>query len=411
MRGARLAVLGRVRVVQGFALALAACTAGPDEPAIDATSIVAQHAWPQWGQNQADILFVVEKSPAMAAHHEAIASAVDGFVAQVEARTRPMDFHIGIVTSDLGTRGLDGHAPSVAGCSADGDDGVMRVIGDVAGRFVVESTRHDGAVVANYRGSLAQVLRASLDVGTEGCRFSRPLEAMRRALTHPANAGFLRPERGLAVVFLTARDDCSFREGALAAAGDPFACIEQVDRLVPTADYEAFLAALPTRTLISGAFGPAQPFVVDVPDRRVEPSCVRGERSAEPGVRLHAIAGALSHPAAATIALCEDDLDPVLDVDPFDKTPLGLACLTAVPRDSDPIAPGLQPECQAWTRIELADRVEEELLPACDGSSDRCWEVAPANCPASGLGPRFHGVVAGSDARATSVIAECVIAR
>jgi hypothetical protein len=387
-----------------------ACTEVPHEPEIEATSTIALHAWPQWGPNQADILFVVEKSPAMAAHRDAIADAVDSFVAQIQARARPMDFHIGIVTSDLGTRGLDGYAPVVAGCTADGDDGVMRIVGDAPGRFLVESTRHDGARLANYRGSLAEVLRASLDAGTEGCRFSRPLEAMRRALEHPDNAGFLRTQ-GLAVVFLTARDDCSFRDGALAAAGDPFACIEQADQLVPTAEYAAFLDALPTRTLVSGAFGPAEPFVVDVQNRRVEPSCVRGARSAEPGVRLHQIADALPRATTATIALCEDELGPSLDVDPFDRIPLALHCLTAIPRDTDLLAPGLQPDCQAWSRIELAGGTLDELLPLCDGSQDRCWEIAPANCLGSGLGPKIHGVVAGSDARETTVIAECVIER
>jgi hypothetical protein len=394
-------------------LVLVLATACADEPEpIDATSIIAQHTWPQWGQNQADILFVVEKSPAMATHREAIAAAVDSFVAQIQDRARPMDFHIGIVTSDLGTRGLDGNAPVVAGCTADGDDAIMRVIGDASGQFLAESTLHDGARITNYRGSLAQILQSSLDVGTTGCRFSRPLEAMRRALEHPANAGFLRPEHGLAVVFLTARDDCSFQSGALAATGDPFACIEQADQLVPTTDYAAFLDALPTRTLVSGAFGPAQPFVVDIANRRVEPSCVRGDRSAEPGVRLHAVAGALPHPAAeATVALCEDELGSTLDVDSFDKVPLALRCLTGIPRDVDSLAPGLQPDCQAWSRIELADGTVDELLPLCDGNKSRCWEVAPANCLGSGLGPKIHGVVVGSDARATSVIAECVIDR
>jgi hypothetical protein len=59
----------------------------------------------------------------------------------------------------------------------------------------------DGARERNYTGSLADAFVQLGDVGTAGCIYTRPLEAMRRALgDKPANAGFYRDDAALAVV-------------------------------------------------------------------------------------------------------------------------------------------------------------------------------------------------------------------
>ncbi|MBU1244252.1 hypothetical protein KKD52_00275 [Myxococcota bacterium] len=59
--------------------------------------------------------------------------------------------------------------------------------------------------------TLEEVFACVADVGSSGCGFEQPLEALHRALTStsPHNLGFLRSDAYLAVVFITDEDDCS----------------------------------------------------------------------------------------------------------------------------------------------------------------------------------------------------------
>jgi hypothetical protein len=63
----------------------------------------------------------------------------------------------------------------------------------------------------NYSSeNLADSFTCLAMLGTQGCGFTQPLEAMLKALDgQPANAGFLRDDSLLAVVFVTDDDDCS----------------------------------------------------------------------------------------------------------------------------------------------------------------------------------------------------------
>jgi hypothetical protein len=64
----------------------------------------------------------------------------------------------------------------------------------------------------NYQNeSLEDVFSCIADLGTSGCAFEQPLEAMYKALdpSNTNNAGFVRPDSVLAVVLLTDEDDCS----------------------------------------------------------------------------------------------------------------------------------------------------------------------------------------------------------
>jgi hypothetical protein len=56
-----------------------------------------------------------------------------------------------------------------------------------------------------------------MGVGEYGCGFEQPLHAMKLALnnSNPANAGFLRSDAALAVIFLTDEDDCSVAHSTL----------------------------------------------------------------------------------------------------------------------------------------------------------------------------------------------------
>jgi hypothetical protein len=55
-------------------------------------------------------------------------------------------------------------------------------------------------------------------VGATGCGFEQPLHAMKRAFENTAaNAGFLRPDAKLGIIFLTDEDDCSTKSAELFA--------------------------------------------------------------------------------------------------------------------------------------------------------------------------------------------------
>jgi hypothetical protein len=64
----------------------------------------------------------------------------------------------------------------------------------------------------NYAGeSLDDAISCIADLGTMGCGFEQPLEAMKRALepANTANTGFLRDDAFLAILLITNEDDCS----------------------------------------------------------------------------------------------------------------------------------------------------------------------------------------------------------
>src|SRR5262249_20494136 len=130
------------------------------------------------------------------------------------------DLHIAVTTSDMGA---GAYTSSLADCQA-----------PEMGRFIdadrtvsdpdcqtnrLDSGQHflvDGAT-RNYSGDLAIALGCLVPVGYSGCHFRQLLAAMRAALGDPTqgivapdvNAGFLRPNARLAIVFATNYWDCS----------------------------------------------------------------------------------------------------------------------------------------------------------------------------------------------------------
>lgn len=165
-----------------------------------------------------DLLFVVDNSNSM---FEEQASLVDGLDTLFdELAERGLDVRVGIITSDMGI------GMSIFTCESErGDDGVLRRAGntDITGcdevypRFIdfdAESAETASADVA----CVAQI-------GTGGCGFEQPLEAVLKAVT-PAtsdirfqgdttghgdglNTGLVRDDAALAVVLVTDENDCS----------------------------------------------------------------------------------------------------------------------------------------------------------------------------------------------------------
>jgi hypothetical protein len=179
-----------------------------------------------------DILFVIDDSPSMADKQANIRANFPNFInvlASIEGGLP--NVHIGIVSPDLGTKGAADAAPGPSigqvgngGCSGNGKSGNLQFSGagaDLQGTFISDVDAGGGTRMRNYTGNLASVFDKMAALGSGGCGFEQPLEAMKRALdNNPANAGFLRPNAFLAVIFLTDEDDCSFAHSSLLAAAD-----------------------------------------------------------------------------------------------------------------------------------------------------------------------------------------------
>jgi hypothetical protein len=204
---------------------------------------------PQSMDRALDLLFVIENaSHSMSPAQQILADQFPAITTNLRNAIGGLpDLHLGVVTSDLGTGSY-----LIGTCQPGGDDGALQTGGcanptggapyliDVAPRGC-DVTReanntcpaHDCAQshcaheptttlvidsltscprCRNYTGeTLEEAFVCLADVGTQGCTFSQPLEALHRALDpdHPANSGFLRERAYLAAVLVSDEDDCS----------------------------------------------------------------------------------------------------------------------------------------------------------------------------------------------------------
>ncbi|MCA9677976.1 MAG: VWA domain-containing protein [Kofleriaceae bacterium] len=298
-----------------------------------------------------DVLFVIDDSASMQDQQDAlIASAQQALFDQLATQTDGLpDLRVGVIstTVSLDVDGLtctddapDGqlrHTPRVEGCAAPRDPWIEDIDDGAGGR------------IRNYDGTLGDAFGCIAALGTSGCGFEHPLEAMRRALdgSQPGNAGFLRDDALLLVVILSDEDDCSafdpavfsptdasidsplgplhsfrcFEFGVVCDDDDPRTpggkdgCVPREDSpfLSPVAGYVEFLRGLkadPSMVMVAGIFGDAGPIEV-MPDPTRAPevtlaSLCPGGADAYPAVRLDAFAEAFP---------CRYVLAPICDAD------------------------------------------------------------------------------------------------
>lgn len=143
----------------------------------------------------ADILFVVDNSSTMTEEQPRLRDASRVLID--EAERRGVDFHVGVTST--------GMTPAPAGGCPGGADG------GEAGRLIpVDDSRP--RILTPATPDVRGVLAANVEVGI--CHeLEQGMEAMRHALSDPlragANAGFLRPDAKLAVIFVSDEDDHS----------------------------------------------------------------------------------------------------------------------------------------------------------------------------------------------------------
>lgn len=178
--------------------------------------------------NQLDLLFVIDDSGAAAAQQK-LTAQVPALLQAIEQLPGGLpDLHVGVVSTDLGA-GPD--APT--GCTATGDGGQFQSA--ARGSCAASTLAHGAAFISNSYGAknftdpIENVVQCILPLGTSGCGFAQPLAALARALGADGadppeiNKGFLRPNAGLAIVILSAVDDCSTRAGSDLFQADPSA--------------------------------------------------------------------------------------------------------------------------------------------------------------------------------------------
>ena len=199
------------RIALLFAMAACGDGAAPADPYVEVALIASP-------SRDLDLLFVIDDSASVLHLQTSLKAAFPALIDELTAVTGQLpNLHIGVTTSDLGTRGYDDAAPGpdigngAGSCHGDGKAGRLQ------GAFISDVANDDGTRTISYTGSLADAFAAIASVGSAGCGFEQPLEAMRLALVDASgpNAGFLRPTARLAVIALQDEDDCSFSHSTL----------------------------------------------------------------------------------------------------------------------------------------------------------------------------------------------------
>ncbi|MCB9662474.1 MAG: hypothetical protein H6732_00015 [Alphaproteobacteria bacterium] len=132
-----------------------------------------------------DVLFVVDDSCSMTEEQARLATAFSSFLDELQGST--VDWHVAVVSTDMDNRQKQGKLIRASGIS------------------VVDATTPDPQTVFTLLVSL----------GASGSFTERGLQASQRAIEQPtpvlqtANAGFLRPDADLHVVFVSDEDDQS----------------------------------------------------------------------------------------------------------------------------------------------------------------------------------------------------------
>ena len=362
-----------------------------------------------------DILVVVDNSMSMAEEQASLASS---FPLLIESLLMPpdldgdtipdhvpvKDLHIGVVSSDMGTGGYP-----VDSCPdpIDGDNGELQHTPNptIPGCETVyptylsyESEEPDVPAIdlmATGSGCIATL-------GTDGCGWEQPLKAAARALIDHrdgVNAGFLRPDSILTVLFVTDEEDCSVASGSegifdtldsslghmdLRCHNHPYT-VEPIDTYISVfqslrADPEklvlAFIVGVPQTEQCEGS-GDAIPGCLDHPDmiERVDmpttsilPACSSPTGSAPPGRRFVEIAEFFGE-AALVQSICRDDLGPAIQA--LADRLHGVVDRVAIVREM-PTTKDEEDACRCLADCRIIEALPD--LRGCDTAGKPCYE-------------------------------------
>jgi hypothetical protein len=162
-----------------------------------------------------DLVFVIDNSESMTAKQQALAANLPRLVQALAQRPGGLpSLHIGVISSNFGA----GPNRAAQDCPPYGDKGRFLVKAGCG----VDASQSPWLELAgstrNFTGDPPSVVGCLAQLGTDGCGYEHPLQALRAALydVNPENRGFLRAEALLGIVILSDEDDCS---------AEPFATI------------------------------------------------------------------------------------------------------------------------------------------------------------------------------------------
>ena len=389
-----------------------------------------------------DMLFVIDNSPSMLDKQTAMIASFPKMMDALGTLDGGLpNLHIGVVTSDMGTKGsMDSSpGPSIGSgpgqCTGHGDDGALQHYDgavpapELGGALYISDLGNaDGSRTRNYTGALRDVFTKIASVGANGCGFEQHFASMRRALGNSANGDFVRPTAGLAVVIVADEDDCSMSHSTMIGAdvttlgpllsfrctrfgiecddggattdamnqvGPKAACHPRADSayvedVQPFVDFLSTLKGDPRGVMVAAIAAPAAPVEIELRTPAgggtavpaLAHSCMYTgtdglTQVGDPAVRIHALVDAFPNRGSFS-TVCSDDLSLSLSsVGYTAKKLVGDPCIDTALADTS-AAPGLQPLC------EVLDGTEP--TPACDGTNlDHCWQVVtdPATCSAA----------------------------
>ena len=357
-----------------------------------------------------DILYVFDTSPGRGTYDQ-LASQLGVLQAQLAGVDGQLpSLHVGVVTTDLGTRGrLDAKpGPPIGHCAGEGDAGKLVTFqaGLTFGRFLEDLPGPGDTRIRNFDPALvtelAQLTNPAPGTANTGCEFPQPLEAMRRALDPATNPDFIRPGAALSIVFLTDHDDCSLARTAMLDPFDTslgpslaFRCTEQgvicdpddprkpgthtscrpregSPFVVNVSDYQTFLAQYkpdPDDVVVSAVAGPRSSFEVrDAGAPALAPSCQGPGGDATPAVRIGALVDRFG---GALIDGCTQDAAYQQIAAPLANR--RRSCFPDLRRSDG----------EDCTVTEVAGGVETELARCADGNPPPCWSTYTdaAGCP------------------------------
>ena len=331
-----LFVLGALGCEQTNQLSVVPCSVVPEQ-AVDV------HRY-----GEVDVLLVVDNSESMREEQALLVTSLPGFIERLTSATvdprngvpEELSLHLGVITGDMGAANQVGVPTCAPGL---GDDAILRNTSATSASCMATYPSSTFAFMRGGDAELAQDLACVASVGTNGCAYQQPLEAMLKALSpgeaqtwtinafasprfvdgvtgvadrlaghgDSLNASFLRPLSQLTVVIVSDGDDCSVRDYALFGddarfAGTPplLRCAEfgaNEDILQPTLRYVDGLRRLRDYTNIAILAGfPDEPVVepagllqrpemqhrVDASGTAMLPSCTSSHGDATPPRRL-----------------------------------------------------------------------------------------------------------------------------
>ncbi len=160
----------------------------------------------QEARRKVDILWVVDSSNSMADVQQKLATYFAGFVAELAEAAVPVDFHLGVITTDVDrAEEALGIGPGWLRRPAGATEPFV-ACAPVGG--VVRCNVGDGSAAA-----AVDAFRLLVQVGVDGSPEEKGLLAATLALSEPLrstrNAGFLRPDAALSVIFVSDEEDSS----------------------------------------------------------------------------------------------------------------------------------------------------------------------------------------------------------